>query len=327
MKNPTFEFFRITERDILSTRLGVVNHIKSRSTSLHGGAEALIRKRLLTTETPALGELIPWLLADLFNLDNTAVKEIATAWLKVYLYTCFIDDALDENKRLVPSEALAASILFQEGSATLFKLVANTRYEEILRSSFYVAAEGELLDIEEQSSISDHKIISAEKKNFVFLACAAALAAQADQKGERIIEFSEAILLGLQYLDDIADWEHDYSLGNHTKLLSDAFQIISAGKGKLHRAELLRVLVLSGALSSLLRETTQIIEKGVLVAIQNVESNTSAGGLFLLTLLDLVKSAETVVMEAERQLHLPACNDHMVLGRVENILKKIAQSS
>lgn len=271
--------------------------------------------------------MIPWLLADLFDLDNTEVKEIATAWLKVYLYTCFIDDALDEDKRLVPSEVLAASILFQEGSATLFKLVANTRYEELLRKSFYLSAEGELLDIEEQSSISGHKEISAKNKNYIFLACAAALAARAGQQGERIIAFSDAILLGLQYLDDIADWEHDYNCGNHTKLLSDAFQAITTEKGDLHRAELFRVLVLSGALSSLLRETRQIIEKGVLVAIQHVESNTSAGGLFLLTLLDLVKSAETVVVEAESQLHLPACNEHFVLGRVENALKKIAQSS
>lgn len=327
MNNPAFEFFKFTERNIVSTRLEVIDHVKRRSTALLGGTEALIRKRLETSEIPVLGELVPWLLADLFDLDNTEVKEIATAWLKVYLYTCFIDDALDEKKQLVPSEALAASILFQEGSATLFKLVANTRYEELLRNSFYVSAEGELLDIEEQSSISGHKAISAEKKNFVFLACAAALAARAEQGGERIVEFSDAILLGWQYLDDIADWEHDYNYGNHTKLLSDAFQIITAGKEKLHRAELLRVLVLSGALSSLLRETTQIIEKGVLVAIQNVESNTSAGGLFLLTLLDLVKSAESVVVEAERQLHLPACNEHRVLGRVESSLKKIAQSS
>ncbi|MGI8504285.1 MAG: hypothetical protein ACR2LR_24580 [Hassallia sp.] len=327
MLNPSFEYFRHVEADIERTRRKLVSDVSQYSPALSLGAESLVSKRLRNAKVPVLGELVPWLLSDLFGLRTEEVQEIATAWLKVYLYTCFIDDALDESKRLNPNETLSSSILFQEGSATLFNFVRNTKYETLLRRSFYLSAEGELLDIEERSSISTDKTISAKKKNYVFLACAAALAAQAHNNGQAIIEFSEAILLGLQYLDDIADWDKDYSHENYTRLLSSAMNRSALNKEEITRNELLKILVRSGSLGVLLQETREIIERGILIALPNKRADGSAANVFLRTLFVLIRFAEAEVLNANERMQLPGCDYAAVLDRVEKALIKIAQSS
>src|SRR5438132_229208 len=61
---------------------------------------------------PMLGEIAPWLVADILPVRNRAVLETITpAWMSLYAYTLFTDDFLDgsdprENKPLLIASGL-----------------------------------------------------------------------------------------------------------------------------------------------------------------------------------------------------------------------------
>ncbi|MCG8092943.1 MAG: hypothetical protein JAZ17_04815 [Candidatus Thiodiazotropha endolucinida] len=327
MTNPSKIFYERIKPNVDRTRAFVVADVTNMSAFLLDGAQSLVNKRLKKNNVPVLGELIPWMLSDLFELEPVQVQDIATAWLKVYLYTCLIDDLLDEEARFSPEEILTSSLLFQEGSAALFNVVRDTKYETLLKKSFYLSAEGELQDLSQQQDIAANKSSTSIKKNYVLLSCAAALAARADKRGNAIVEFSEAILLGLQYLDDIADWEQDFENGNYTKLLSQGIDFETELTTTPSRKRMLSSLVETGALSDLLFETSSILEKAILIALPHRLDNSSAGGIYLVSLYDSVMAAVDVVKEARRNLRLPGCETNCLLDQVESALQKIAQSS
>lgn len=327
MTNPSKIFCDNIRPDVERTRAFLIEDVTRMSSCWLKGMQSLINKRLIDSNTPVLGELIPWMLSDLFELEIDQVQDIATAWLKVYLYTCLIDDLLDEEAIFSPDEVLVSSLLFQEGSATLFNVVRNTKYEALLKDAFYLSAEGELQDLKEQHIPHANKAIAAKKKNYVLLACSAALAARSNERGNTIVEFSEAILLGLQYLDDIADWENDFSNGNYTKLLSQGLAH-EVGSTKIKsRKVLLGDLVETGALNNLLSETASILKKAILIALPDNKDDSTAGRIFLVGLYDSVRIAENVVNEARRNLKLPGNDRSKILDNVERVLEKIAQSS
>jgi len=191
-----------------------------------------LEKKILSTNNkgvPHLFEIFPWLLRDLTNLDHSKSREISINWLALYLYVSFLDDHLDKGSNINPDEFIAASVLAQTSLINLFKIVDNTKYEDLFKECLIRSAKFELQDVIEQSLVyndSFTKSESASGKNAILLACAGAIAASNEKDSDFIIEITRELLLCVQLLDDITDFEEDFRQGNITIPLNDFFREI-----------------------------------------------------------------------------------------------------
>src|SRR5690606_14117084 len=137
-----------------------------------------------------------------------------------------------------PQSMLNTSLLLQMGLLELHRIVVGTRYEAIFKKACRSATRGQLVDIHSgDSGVSMNEIKnSAEAKNHLLLACAAALAAAARDEGDNIISFARSGLLAFQYLDDIYDWPSDIKRKHRTVLLDRL--AVSTGMDRLQLADL-----------------------------------------------------------------------------------------
>ncbi len=332
MLNPSQIMFREYMSDIVLTRQKVGERVSNAAPLVSSGVNNLINSRLVKSKSPALGEMIPWLLCEMFQLNKPDVQDIATAWLEIYLYTSFIDDVLDSQRAIVPNEMLAASYIFQDGIAVLSKIVDGTKYEETFKQSIEQSAENELLDIREGHSLLADKATIAEGKNLILLSCATALAASHSLSGDKIVEFTKSILLGLQYLDDVADIEEDYLSKNYSKLLtaalnrSDGIHLINEGGG-LAREEILKLLITTDSLSDLLMDTKDILSAGILVAVPKSKDNKDRICVFLSNIVILINDVLIDIDCAKKALRLPGAESSIAIGKVDRSIRRIAQSS
>jgi len=225
--NPSIIVFKHYENEILSVRYDLFSFLRSKSDRIATAAEIILEKKIVSTDNigfPHLFEIFPWLLSDLTNLDYSKSKEISINWLALYLYVSFLDDHLDNCSNINPDEFIAASVLAQTGLINLFKIVNNTRYEDIFNECLIHSAKYELQDVIEQALVSNDsfaKSESASGKNAILLACAGAIAASNEKDSDFIIEITRELLLCVQLLDDISDLEEDFKLGNITIPLND----------------------------------------------------------------------------------------------------------
>ena len=150
-----------------------------------------------------------------------------------------------------------------------------------------------------------------------------------------MIDFTKSIILGLQYLDDIADWEEDYKNGNFTKLLAIAHSRLSSSAGGAHninksmpKNEVFAVLIKTGALSDLLKETNEIITTSMLMATSNNNCSLTETHHFFNNLLELTNLAIREVETARNMIEIPFSDNQIAyLEKPEIAIRKIAQSS
>jgi hypothetical protein len=225
--NPSFLAFKHYENEILSVRGDLFSFLQSKSDRIAIAAEKILEKKILSTNNkgvPHLFEIFPWLLSDLTNLDYSKSREVSVNWLALYLYVSFLDDHLDKGSNINPDEFIAASVLAQTSLINLFKIVDNTKYEDLFKECLILSAKFELQDVIEQALVSKDsftKSESASGKNAILLACAGAIAASNEKDSDFIIEIARELLLCIQLLDDITDFEEDFKQGNITIPLND----------------------------------------------------------------------------------------------------------
>ncbi len=226
----------------------------------------LLAKRIRTSPTPPLGELIPWILSDVGGIEPEKSFKIATGWVALYLYATILDDQIDKSSAPRPEEILTGAALFQFGLSTLRKFTQGSRYDAYFENALYRALSYELQDAAGRSDINDIKRKSecSERKNSGILACAAAFAAVTEGRLDYLIEFTESLLLAFQYLDDIADREDDLKSGNITVLLAP---LARTGRGTQSSIgpELLNNLLDSDGLEKILDYVQRNIQTAVII--------------------------------------------------------------
>ncbi len=225
--NPSFLAYLHYEREVISVRDSLFSSLHSKSDRIAAAAEKIFDKKINNINQggiPHLFEIFPWLLRDLTNLDYVKSHEISINWLALYLYVTFLDDHLDNKSKIEPDEFIAASVLAQTSLINLFKIVDKTKYEDLFKESLIRSAEYELKDVIEQALVYDEsftKSESASGKNAILLACAGAIAASTDRESDFIINITRELLLSVQLLDDLTDFEEDLNHGNITIPLND----------------------------------------------------------------------------------------------------------
>lgn len=220
--NPSSTIFYHYESQILSTRSSLFSSLKTKSERIAIVAESILNKKINSKNEkglPHLFEIFPWLLKDLTGLDHSKAHEISINWLALYIYVSFLDDHLDLKTKIKPDEFITASVLVQTSLINLFKIVDNTKYEELFRECLIRSAKYELKDVVDQAIFHNDdftKSDSASGKNAILFACAGAVAASMEKNSDFIIDLTGELLLAAQLLDDLTDIEEDFAQGNIT---------------------------------------------------------------------------------------------------------------
>ena len=231
---------------------------------------------------PMMFELFPWVIKDLTGISLKKIHEISVSWLSIYLYVSFLDNHLDTKAEIKPEEFLGASILAQKGLINLFKIVNGTKYEKLFTDSLFSSAINQLVDVFEQKKVYENyyeKEKSASGKNKILVACAGALAASTEKHSQFIIDLTNELLLTIQFLDDLADFEDDLKHRNITVLLNEIAKDKNFDFSDFERKVLIGKLISTGSLYNVIKKIEASLSTSILLmnktAIKNKKSNSS----------------------------------------------------
>ncbi len=246
----SLELFGTFKKEITNTRTVLFRDLKLSSKELSNAAESILVKKISESKGCLWGEVYPWLISDFLEIPDQKKETIAKGWLAIYLHTIYIDKCLDENGKIFKNELLASSLLAKYGLINLYGIVKDTKYENIFNQSIDSSANYELSDLLNQNSIENLQLKeeTAIGKNRIILACAGAFAAVDTKNSKYIIEFTNSLLLTLQYLDDVTDNYIDFKNNNYTYLLASAVSNQESFNKIQSENELLEKLVSSDAL-------------------------------------------------------------------------------
>jgi len=284
-------------------------------------------------DPPPIGEVWPWLLADLAGLPEETVADVARAWLAVYVYTLLIDRACDEPERPTPEATLAGALLFEVGLGDFLSITAGTPWQRTVRESARLALGHQFRDVTlPDSGISaDARRISSAGKNTGFLICTAAFAALGVCDATALERFTRSLLLALQHLDDIADFETDWARRNTTPFLRFRQEWLPEKAAPVSRFDLLEALVVSGALERVLIDVRDAI-RGQLPLIRRSYGprEATSSWSFLMSLLEALDTALDTVGEAAAVIAVSQHHRTTTMGiltKVDHSLRIVAQQS
>lgn len=333
--NPAIQLFRAKRPAIVRTRRALFHRVDSVAPGLSAVAARVLAYRSKDDDTPSLGEMWPWVLADLTGLKTASVRIVAEPWLALYVYTILLDRQADEPSLTDPSEVLLASLLFEMGMGDLWRLTAGTPWCDVIRASVHHAVSAQVSDVRHKASWDDldGKRKSAADKNSGIVAGAAAFASVATVDPSALVAFARAILLPFQQLDDIADFAEDYAARNYTPLLVGARGFIEptgADARQLDERALLQVLIRSGSLQAVLHETRSVLAKASTdVARAYTAPSASPSIAFFKDLEHGLAQTESAVKSARRVLEAQteAIRTEDVLSEVRRRLIIVAQTT
>ncbi|MGV8018307.1 MAG: hypothetical protein AB2L26_09045 [Ignavibacteria bacterium] len=331
--NPSLLFYEYYKTDIEKCRERLFLEIGKGSTEFGNEVRKLLDKKLHTSGSPLMGELFPWIISDLTMLNNSITYEISVGWLAIYLYTVFLDEYLDAPTLQTPSQIIAGSLLAKVGLLKISHFTTKTPYEDLVNEALTKSALCEKMDIEYQKKITNHSIKErySRGKNMVIFSCAYAFASQNERYAGFIIDFTNHLLLALQYLDDIADYDSDFKIGNYTVLLNyalkDSRDLVKSSK-ILTANELLKELILTGAFIRVLGKINDLLEKIAHLIMDSglIEDKPSIEFLFNLKSLCsefcnlLINNRFTFRFKSQKE-------QQIVLDKVRHYITIIAQSS
>lgn len=318
--------------EIRSNRALLLRQLRAASPVLARFVAAQLRRNDLTSP-PRIGEAWPWFLADLAGLHPSLVRDVGQAWLAVYLYTALLDASCDEPTAQSPSASLAAALLFEIGFGDLLVLTARTSSQNDLRVCVHDALVNQIKDVQFKRDSTDlvSKRSVAAGKNSGFLVCTAAFAALGVCDAKPLDAFTRSMLLTLQHLDDIADFESDWAASNFTPLLIEAGESLATIQPGAGRFEILEQLIRSSALTNVLQDAHAALSQA-LPALE--EAYGSRAGTpaweFLVSLKDSIERALRSTAHAEKVL--ASADSHRatrlgVISEVEDVIRIVAQQS
>lgn len=265
LANPVAALYSCRAEELNRTRHTLFRRVDAAVPGLSSVLSRVFEDRGRVASPPPIGELWPWLLADIAGLEAESVTCIAEPWLALYTYTVLLDRQADEPSKIDPAEILAASLLFEMGIGDLWRLTAGTPWCDVIRSSVHKAVSAQIVDVRLRNSMGDieSKRRSAAEKNSGIVAGAAAFAAVGTIDPAALVAFARAILLPVQHLDDLADFAEDYGNANYTPLLVGAGSLLHLDvlgiPIPLANRELLSALIRSGSLSAVVQETRAVL--------------------------------------------------------------------
>lgn len=335
--NPSFRFFNFYQSQIQEVRNSLFSQLEEISPDFSSEIINLFEDKLRNNDNkPPLGELFPWIIKDLTSMRTATVKKISIGWFAIYLYTLFLDEYVDDKKPIKPEVFLAGSILAKIGLTNLTKIVKGTKYESLVDKSLNESALYQLRDVRKQNTkgqLNEKEIYSAGKNKIIF-ACAGALAASNSKHSKFIIQLTNSLLLSLQYLDDIADFEEDFLNSNYTVLLHNIDDVkvkslFSKTNNTSYRI-LLSQLIVNGSLERVTTKLSDLFSNSIHLIKQldkKVISKTESYILFK-DLIFLIDSLNQLLKS--KAVYFPSMSKFAqedLLNQVEQKIKYIAQSS
>ena len=246
--NPVFELYEANEKNVSSSKENLFSNLERINPKIRLQIESLYHSKKKNNPLPFLGELYPWFISDLFQIENKEIiTNVSEGWLGLYYYTIFIDDLIDLNSRNIDSKQLISlTALMKEGLLKLYNSVSGTKYEylfsELLNNALNQGKNEELL----QGIVGnkENKLVYTKHKNDLIKICALGIIAKSEvseDKANAILEFTDKMQLSFQFLDDITDLKEDYIHRNYTVILDNL--ISKSSKSNLNSDNLIESLV------------------------------------------------------------------------------------
>lgn len=332
-EHPAVRLLAVHSSEIERSRTDVLRELRRTSKPLARLVADLFKSRH-ALNPPAIGEVWPWLIGDLAGLPCIQVRRVAKAWLALYTYALMLDATCDEAEAAPNAlQALAGALLFEMGFGDFFAMTAGTPWNDVVRDAFRAAIHHQEADVRYASDPFDlrAKKKSAAGKNSGFVICTAALAATTKVDGLMLEGFARSLMLALQHLDDIADFEEDWRSKNFTPILTRARKSLrKVDRLSGGRSEILEALIVSGALRDVLLETFNGITRALnLLNHDRGETGPSAAAEFFETLRTSILAGITAVNAAAIVMRSssPMPVRKQAIIRVEKALVVVGQQS
>jgi hypothetical protein len=332
-QNPVFALYRSKASDVLATRRMLFAELRASSPRSAKIVERFCDTKLNEDSNPHLGEMLPWLIADIGMVVDKRLSEVAVGWLAVYLYGLLIDERADEGEHLTSGEQLASLLLLHTGLSHLHRAMTGTEFEAIFARHLAIAIEGQLSDVSDNSlSAAKGRQAYTVAKNSCLVCGATAVAAIAPGNGMALISMIEGLRLALQHLDDLGDWRDDARTSNHTIVLTDALAFArqngnqNLALSSCSEPAVLRALVESGAIVGVLDVVARSLDEHVQEAFNSGAASPTE--IFFRDLRDHVATAVFVADSARRALSTAHPDEHAeILDRVDCHLRIVAQGT
>ena len=280
-----------------------------------GRAETHLADRLSKSKAPLLGEIAPWLIADILDIKSVAdIRPVATAWAELYFSVLLLDDIIDgEDEREAAERMIASSLLQQRGLCALLSNSSRpAQLAKIIESAFT------------ENALAAHNEISRHRNRLLPFECAeigqlgrklaivricifavASLEGASPKSIRWLGKAFEGMQTGLQLLDDITDWESDFQINSFTLPLtlaccrSPRFSNLK----KSDKREIFRDLLSTGAFA----ETLGIALENFRTAVASIEKrqfgNHSCCAEYLESLIEKGSHCLGILEKVRRELH------------------------
>lgn len=248
--------------------MNILTSISAHEQDFYSGLKApMLAERIKSLATQSLeqkpinrvGELFPQMLNEIAQISPDNFKRVGSAWYGIYLYSMIIDGKMDLQRNLSADDSLASAYMLNKCINEIKDLIPNQDAKQEFARLLEDSIVGQFEDYAAGKEFTAQKASTSYKKNSYLTALAVAFSSLST-KDNNVVGFTRNIVLALQYLDDVSDYLEDYKQGNHSVLLQKALGSKSEKNDTLDETELLCLLVSSGALEDILRQTLESIE-------------------------------------------------------------------
>lgn len=179
--------------------------------------------RVLRAEgRPLLGEYAPLLLGGLLGISDSTVAKFELPVMEIYLATLLSDDLFDRpSDGDAPMLSAAIGLLVQRGLTELLRSLPNPHAADLVDEYFARAADATIAELTKRRDpvhpYSEADINGLSEKG-ALLKLTARLMLLSDGRSADVDDMLTHLLVGVQLLDDVTDWEEDRD-ANHFSLL------------------------------------------------------------------------------------------------------------
>lgn len=255
-------FYNHNRNAIEDVRLLLFSNLEKYHPSISIAVRRILAERLKTSHSPLLAEMYPHILNDLLpGINQRELKNVSAQWLAGYVLTILVDNNCDMqesiNGKLIPPLHLETS--------KLYRRIAGTKYSELFEELVFDSIKGQIVDtqLQKKGGHWNAKIRTARQKNKILSAFSTVIASLMYEKSQAdfSMNLSDNLLLSYQLLDDIADFESDYTEGNNTALLCK----INTDHRLGVRRQLLNEVILSGTMQSMVRIILKTLKRNMVM--------------------------------------------------------------